>query len=197
MSDLVDIYKNLEGGTLFHTKLRKLRYEEGRLFLSSTPLAKRFLLVGDVVNIGYANFLLPARVVGKNENLVANIFYAGEGKLGDRSKPRVPVQREYSFKLLLKFEGVFRAFDPVDISEGGFSLIIYDSTLVPLMVGKQMEFKITGREELYGACGMARLVGILEDGQMVKLAFEADVDDVSATKIRLYVINTIKRLLGA
>ena len=197
MSDLVDIYKNLEGGTLFHTKLRKLRYEEGKLFLSPTPLAKRFLLIGDVVNIGYANFLLPARVVGKNENLMVDIFYAGEGKLGGRSKPRVPVQKEYSFRLILKLEGVFRVFDPVDISEGGFSLIIHDSTLVPLMVGKQMEFKITGREELRGVCGTARLVGIFDDGQMVKLAFEADMDDVSATKIRLYAINTIKRLLGA
>ncbi|MEJ5338568.1 MAG: hypothetical protein ACK42C_03205 [Aquificaceae bacterium] len=197
MAELIDVYKNLEGGILFHTKLEKLKYQEGKVYLNPTPLARRLILTGDVINLGYMNFVLPGRVVGKNENIIVNIFYAGEGRLGDRSKPRVPVQKEHAFMVLLKIGGIFRTFEPVDISEGGFSLVITDSSLVPEMMNKSLDFKITGREELSGVSGTARLVGIVEERPYSsKLAFEVDIDDASSTKIRLYVINTIKRLLS-
>lgn len=197
MADLVDVYKNLEGGILFHTRLEKLKYQEGKVYLNTTPLAKRLILTGDIINLGYMNFVLPGRVVGKNEHIIVNIFYAGEGRLGDRSKPRVPVQKDYSFMVLLKIDGIFRTFEPFDISEGGFSLTISDVSLIPELINRNLDFKITGREELSGVSGTARLVGIMEEKPYSsKLAFEIDVDDANSTKIRLYVINTIKRLLS-
>ncbi len=197
MAELVDVYKTLEGGVLFHARLEKLRYQEGKLYLGTTSLARRLILTGDVINLGYMNFMLPGRVVGKNEHIIVDIFYAGEGRLGDRSKPRVPVQRDQTFVVLLKINGVFRAFAPIDISEGGFSIAVTDVSIVPDMLNRSLDFKITGREELSGVSGSAKLVGIMEESTYtLKLAFEIDVDDVNSTKIRLYVINTIKRLLS-
>ncbi len=197
MAELVDVYKTLEGGVLFHARLEKLRYQEGKLYLGTTSLARRLILTGDVINLGYMNFVLPGRVVGKNEHIIVDLFYAGEGRLGDRSKPRVPVQRDQAFVVLLKVNGVFRAFAPIDISEGGFSIAVTDVSIVPDMLNRSLDFKITGREELSGVSGSAKLVGIMEESTYtLKLAFEIDVDDVNSTKIRLYVINTIKRLLS-
>ena len=86
MADFVDVYKKLEENVLFHTKLEKIKYEDGKLFLTITPLSQRFLLLGDSVKVGYMTMLLPGRVVGKGENLIINLFYAGEGKWGDNGK---------------------------------------------------------------------------------------------------------------
>lgn len=197
MAKLVDVYKILEGGILFHTRLEKLKYQEGMLYLKTTPLAGRFILTGDIINLGYMSFVIPGRVVGKSNQIIVNIFYTGEGKLGDRSKPRVPVQKDQTFTVLLKIDGIFRAFMPLDISEGGFSLVVTDTSIIPEMLNKRLDFKITGREELSGVSGSARLVGIMEENTSTsKLSFEIDVDDASSTKIRLYVINTINRLLS-
>ncbi|WPM32847.1 hypothetical protein IAE16_03990 [Hydrogenobacter sp. T-2] len=197
MAKFVDVYKILEGGILFHTRLEKLKYQEGMLYLKTTPLAGRFILTGDIINLGYMSFVIPGRIVGKSNQIIVNIFYTGEGKLGDRSKPRVPVQKDQTFMVLLKIDGVFRAFVPLDISEGGFSLVVTDTSIIPEMLNKRLDFKITGREELSGVSGSARLVGIMEENTSTsKLSFEVDVDDVSSTKIRLYAINTIKRLLS-
>ena len=197
MADLVDLYKNLEGNILFHAKLKKLKYHEGKVYLNTTPLVNKFILTGDIVNLRYMSFMLPGRVVGKNNHIIVNVFYAGEGRLGERSKPRVLVQKEYSFAILLKIENVFRSFSPIDISEGGFSISLSNSAIVSKFMNEELDFKIMGREELLGVSGTARLVGIMEEGpNSLKLAFEIDVDDASSTKIRLYVINTIKRLLS-
>ena len=135
MADFVDVYKKLEENVLFHTKLEKIKYEDGKLFLTITPLSQRFLLLGDSVKVGYMTMLLPGRVVGKGENLIINLFYAGEGKWGDRSKPKVPVQKDLNFTVLIKFEGIYRAFEPVDISEAGLSLITLDDSIIPMMLG--------------------------------------------------------------
>ena len=133
----------------------------------------------------------------KNEYIMVDIFYASEGRLGDRSKPRVPVQKDQTFVVLLKIEGVFRAFAPIDISEGGFSIAVTDVSIVPNTLNRSLYFKITGREELSGVSGTARLVGIMEKSTYSsKLAFGIDVDDANFTKIRLYAVNTIKRLLS-
>ncbi len=197
MADFVDVYKTLEGSVLFHARLEKIKYQEGKVYLSATPLARRLILTGDVINPGYMCFVLPGRVVGKNEQIIVDIFYAGEKRFGDRSKPRVPVQKDRTFVVLLKIDGIFRAFTPLDISEGGFSLGLTDTSIVPGMLDRSFDFKIAGREELAGVFGTARLVGIMEENQYSsKLSFEIDVDDVNSTKIRLYVINTIKELLG-
>ena len=197
MAKLVDVYKILEGGILFHTRLEKLKYQEGMLYLKTTPLAGRFILTGDTINLGYMNFVIPGTVVEKSNQIIVNIFYTGEGKLGDRSKPRVPVQKDKVFVVLLKIDGSFRAFMPLDISEGGFSLVVTDTSIIPEMLNKRLDFKITGREELSGVSGSARLVGIMEEKTFIsKLTFEIDVDDASSTKIRLYVVNTINRLLS-
>ncbi len=197
MAKLVDVYKILEGGILFHTRLEKLKYQEGMLYLKTTPLAGRFILTGDIINLGYMSFVIPGRVVGKSNQIIVNIFYTGEGKLGDRSKPRVPVQKDKVFVVFLKIDGSFRAFMPLDISEGGFSLVVTDTSIIPEMLNKRLDFKITGREELSGVSGSARLVGIMEEKTFIsKLTFEIDVDDASSAKIRLYVINTINRLLS-
>ena len=51
MAKLVDVYKILEGGILFHTRLEKLKYQEGMLYLKTTPLAGRFILTGDTINL--------------------------------------------------------------------------------------------------------------------------------------------------
>ncbi len=197
MAKLVDVYKILEGGVIFHTRLEKLKYQEGMLYLKTTPLAGRFILTGDIIYLGYMSFVIPGRVVGKSNQIIVKIFYAGEGKLGDRRKPRVPVQRDQAFMVLLKIDSVFRAFIPFDISEGGFSLVVTDTSIIPELLNKRLDFKITGREELAGVSGSARLVGIMEENTSTsKLSFEIDVDDTSSTKIRLYVINTINRLLS-
>ncbi|MEJ7555084.1 MAG: hypothetical protein WKI49_01540 [Aquificaceae bacterium] len=197
MAKLVDVYKILEGGILFHTRLEKLKYQEGMLYLKTTPLAGRFILTGDTINLGYMNFVIPGTVVEKSNQIIVNIFYTGEGKLGDRSKPRVPVQKDKVFVVLLKIDGSFRAFMPLDISEGGFSLVVTDTSIIPEMLNKRLDFKITGREELSGVSGSARLVGIMEEKTFIsKLTFEIDVDDASSAKIRLYVINAINRLLS-
>lgn len=192
----VDLYKVTEEGVLFHTKLHKLGYEDGKVYLSSTPLTKKFLLVGDVVKLGYMNMLLPARIIGKGDSIIANIFYAGEGKFGERSKPRVPVQKDYGFTVLIKIEGIYRTFEPVDISEGGVAVTTSDSSIVHLIMGKTLSFKIAGREELMGVSGTLRLVGVMEEGQDIKLAFEMETGDLSTAKIRLYVVNAIKRVFS-
>jgi len=156
MAKLVDVYKILEGGILFHTRLEKLKYQEGMLYLKTTPLAGRFILTGDIINLGYMSFVIPGRVVGKSNQIIVNIFYTGEGKLGDRSKPRVPVQKDQTFMVLLKIDSVFRAFMPLDISEGGFSLVVTDTSIIPEMLNKRLDFKITGREELSGVSGIVQ-----------------------------------------
>ncbi|MCS7171310.1 MAG: hypothetical protein N3D14_04445 [Aquificaceae bacterium] len=195
MAELIDVYKNMENNLLFHTRLEKLGYEEGKVSLSITPLARRFILIGDMVRIGYMNILLPGRVVGKNESIIVSVLYAGEGRFGDRNKPRAPVHKNFGFTVLIKFDGVFRTFEPIDISEEGISVMALDGSYLPSMLGKNLEFKITGRDELAGVSGTARLVGIMEDRSKIKLALEIQTDDASTTKIRLYVVNTIKRLL--
>ena len=43
MADFVDVYKKLEENVLFHTKLEKIKYEDGKLFLTITPLSQGFL----------------------------------------------------------------------------------------------------------------------------------------------------------
>lgn len=197
MANFVDIYKKkLEENVLFHTKLEKIKYEEGKLFLTITPLSQRFLLLGDSVKVGYISMLLPGKVVGKGENLIINLFYSGEGKWGDRSKPRVPVQKDLNFTVLIKIDGIYRAFEPMDISEVGLSLITFDDSVLPMMIGKSLEFKITGREELSGVSGTLRLVGIMEDKNVIKLSCEMDLDDADTTKVRLYVIKTIEKLFS-
>lgn len=193
----MELYKVLEEKVLFHSRLEKLKYEDGKLYLSMTPLVRRFVLLGDIVNIGYAGFVLPARVVGKNESLIVNPFYAGEGKLGDRTKPRAPVLEEYRFTVLIKMDGVLRAFEPFDVSEAGFSIISADPYIPAELIGKVVEFKFAGREELSGIFGKARLVGVLEDNpHTTRLAFEVEIDDASATQIRLYVIKVIQKLFS-
>ncbi len=197
MANLVDVYKKLEEDVLFHTKLEKIRYEDGKLFLSPTPLSQKFLLLGDAVKIGYMTMLLPGRVVGKGENLIVHIQYAGEGGWGDRSKPRVPVQKDFGFTILIKLDGVYRAFEPVDISEVGISFITTEESILAMMLGKSLEFKIAGREELSGVSGFLRLVGIMEDKRVIRLSCEMDLDDANATKVRFYVIKAIERIFEA
>lgn len=197
MPNFVDLYKLLEEEkALFHTKLEKFRFEDGRLYLKMSPLARRFLMEGDLVSLGYAGLFVPGRVVGKDEHIVVKILYTKEKKLGDRTKPRVPIPKDQSFFILLRVEGVFRAFEPFDISEGGFSIITSDNSLVTSLISKEVEFRITGREELSGVAGTAKLVGILEKPEFLRLAFEIDIDDASATRIRFYAIKTMWRLLS-
>ncbi|MEN3028837.1 MAG: hypothetical protein ABDH29_06450 [Aquificaceae bacterium] len=112
-------------------------------------------------------------------------------------RPGARAERDFGFTVLIKLGGVYKIFEPVDISEGGLSVVAFDTSLIPMMLGKTLNFKISGREELLGVVGTARLVGIMEEGQETKLAFETELEDTSATKIRLYVINAINRLFGA
>lgn len=197
MGELVDVYKTLEDGTLFHTKLEKLKYEDDLLHLSLSSLARKFLMVGDIVSIGYMNILMPGRVAGKNEKVIVKTIYAGEGKLGERTKPRVPVQREMSFRVLVKVDGIFRTFEPIDISEGGLSVSTFDAASLPSLMGRELEFKLTGRDDLSGVSGNLKLVGIIEDTQFIKLAFEMQVDEQGLNRIRQYVVNVIKALMGS
>ncbi|MDM7266866.1 MAG: hypothetical protein P3W89_004435 [Aquificaceae bacterium] len=83
MANFVDIYKKLEENVLFHTKLEKIKYEEGKLFLTITPLSQRFLLLGDSVKVGYISMLLPGKVVGKGENLIINLYSIREKASGE------------------------------------------------------------------------------------------------------------------
>ena len=109
----------------------------------------------------------------------------------------MPVQKDLNFTVLIKFEGIYRAFEPVDISEAGLSLITLDDSIIPMMLGKSLEFKLTGREELSGVSGTLRLVGIMEEKKVIKLSCEIDLDDADATKVRLYVMKTIEKLLSS
>lgn len=196
MAKLVDLYKLLEKEKmLFHTKLEKLGFENGKLFLKISPLARKFLTEGDTVSVGYASFIVPGRVVGKSQHLVVRVNYLGEKGLADRSKPRVPILEEGLF-LLLKVDKIYRSLRLSDLSEGGFSAVTSDHSLVERLIDKVVEFKMTGLEELSGVYGSARLVGVLENQESLRLSFEMEVDDASATKVRLYVVKTMWRLLG-
>lgn len=195
MAELVDVYKVLEGGVLFHTKLEKLDYKEGKLSIAVSTLAKRFIFPGDVISIVYKEILLPVRVVGKGEKFILDVLYSGEGRLGDRKKPRVPVRGESSFLALIKIGQVYRTFEPYNISETGLSVYCNEPELISELVGKVVDFKLMGRGELAGIQGKLRLVNIFEETSLrARLAFEMEIEDVDATKIRLYVANAIRSL---
>lgn len=196
MADLVDVYKVLDGGILFHTKLEKLDYKEGKLSIAASTLAKRFVFLGDVVSVGYKELLLSVRVVGKSEKFILDVLYGGEGRLGDREKPRVPVWGENSFLALIKIGQVYRTFEPHNISETGLSVYCDELELINELIEKVVDFKFMGREELAGIQGKLRLVGIFEENpSRARLAFEMETEDVDTTRIRLYVAKAIKRLL--
>ncbi|MEN3034164.1 MAG: hypothetical protein ABDH18_04165 [Aquificaceae bacterium] len=192
------LYKILDDKILFRANTKKLQHRDLVVNLELTPFIKKFVMVGDSVGFSYGGVLLQGRVVGKGEHLIVELFYGREGKFGDRSKPRVAVPEDMSFRVLLKTGGPIRSFEPYDISEEGFAIFCNDPDFVSEIINKDVEFRLVGREDLSNISGSASLVNISEEGRgRLKLGFELKMQEALYTRLRFYIVEVLKKLFDS
>jgi hypothetical protein len=188
-----------EDSFFFNTKVRLKRIEEDRLVLTATPLFKRFAVLGKKAHIKYATFALPVKVVGKSgEEVMVTLPYLNPEKpVGDRRSARVVPSSTHPVELILSVsdeEG--RSYEVLDISEGGFSVLVKDISEVDRFLERDVNVRIDFPVEAESVEGSAKLVNVseLEDGS-VKLGFELFIDDADAVKVRFYVYSRIREML--
>ncbi len=181
----------------FTTKVNIKRVEGERLILTTTPLLKKFAVLGKRIYIKYRSFALPVKVVGKSEEelIVTLPELNPERPVGDRKSARVNPSHVHPVKLYVEVDGTRKEYEVEDISEGGFSIRVDASELENFLnkeVGVHIEFPV----ELEEVRGSAKLVNVqeLEDGKL-KLGFEMFLDDADTVKVRFYVYSRIREIL--
>ncbi len=181
----------------FTTKVNIKRVEGERLILTTTPLLKKFAVLGKRIYIKYRSFALPVKVVGKSEEelIVTLPELNPERPVGDRKSARVNPSHVHPVKLYVEVDGTRKEYEVEDISEGGFSIRVDASELENFLnkeVGVHIEFPV----ELEEVKGSAKLVNVqeLEDGKL-KLGFEMFLDDADTVKVRFYVYSRIREIL--
>ena len=188
-----------EDSYFFTTKTKINKVQEDRIFLQNTPLLKRFALLGKRIHFKYATFVLPSRVLGKSEKeiVISLPTLSSESPAGDRRSARVPPSHIHPLRLFIDKEGAEVEYEVVDISEGGFSILLKDPLELDLFLSKrEVKVHIDFPVEAEEVRGMARLVNIQElDEGKIKLGFEMLIDDADMVKVRFYVYSRIKEIL--
>ncbi len=193
---VVDVFV-FEDALFFTTSVPLLRVEGDKLVLKSTPLLKKFAVLGEKVYLKYSTFVLPVRVVGKKEDelIVTLPSLSPERPVGDRKSARVKPSHVHPVKLYFKDDGE-EDKEVEDISEGGFSIIVSNLSEVDRYINREVRVHIDFPVEVEEIEGTARLVNIQEfpDGR-IRLGFELFVDDADTVKVRFYVYSRIREIL--
>ena len=179
------------------TKVRIKRVEGERIVLTTTPLLKRFAVLGKRIYLRYSSFALPVKVIGKtDEELIVTLpELIPERPVGDRKSARVRPSHVHPVRLYIDVNGERKEYEVDDISEGGFS-IVADPLELERFMNREVSFHIDFPVEVEEIEGTAKLVNAqeLDDGRL-KLGFEMFVDDADTVKVRFYVYSRIKEIL--
>ena len=170
------------------------KFDGNLIHIETTPLLEKFGREGQRVYLKYKSFILPTRVVGRNENNILLEFpkISPEKPLGDRKSIRVPPLKEERFKVTLGNT----TKDLYDISEEGFAVLcnledvdnFKDRTTLPFY------FELPRVKEIIK--GTANLVNIRDYGDKIICGFEMiDVTNADSIKIRFYIYERIKEIL--
>ncbi len=188
-----------EDSFFFTTRVRIKRVEGDRIVLSTTELLKRFVVIGRRIHIKYGTFALPVKVVGKSEEdlIVTLPSLNPERPVGDRRSARVKPSHVHPVRLFISFDSEEeREYEVEDISEGGFSIVVSDPSLIDAFLDREVKIHIDFPVEVEELRGSARLVNVQELGNgRLKLGFEMFIDDADTVKVRFYVYSRIKEML--
>jgi hypothetical protein len=181
----------------FTTKVGIKRVEGNKVVLTTTPLLKKFAVLGKRIYLKYSSFALPVKVVGKSEEelIVTLPELNPERPVGDRKSARVKPSHMHPVRLYLEVDGERREFPVEDISEGGFSIVV-DSSELEKFLGREVGVHIEFPVEVEEVKGTAKLVNVqeLEEGK-VKIGFEMFIEDADTVKVRFYVYSRIREIL--
>ncbi len=196
----IEIYIVENEGIMFHTATGKVSFEEDRITVKSTRLLNKFAIIGNKAYLSYKTFVLPVRVVGKSEDRV--IFSLPnlnvERPIGERKHARVLNSKKKPVKLFLSLPDGEREFIPHDVSEGGLSVEVEDTSEVDsFLKGKEFPFRLEMPiQETPEVAGTLKLTNILEMQDRVRLGFELFMEDADMVKLRFYIYNRIKEMLS-
>lgn len=164
------------------------------IYVRVTPLLERFGKEGQKVYLKYNGFILPTKVVKKNEDSILLEFpkISQEKPIGDRRSVRVPPSKNEIFKVILgdKVKELY------DISEEGFAIYcdlgdvddFKEKTIVPFY----FELPRVGE----AIKGTANLANIRDYGDKIICGFNmVSVTSADTVKIRFYIYQRIKEIL--
>jgi len=164
------------------------------IYVQATPLLERFGKEGQKVYLKYKSFILPTKVVRKNEDNILLEFpkISQEKPVGDRRSVRVPPSKNEIFRVILgdKVKELY------DISEEGFAIYcdledvdnFKDKTIVPFY----FELPRVGE----AIKGMANLANIRDYGDKIICGFNmVGITNADTVKIRFYIYQRIKEIL--
>ena len=170
------------------------KFDGNLIHIQSSPLLEKFGREGQKVYLKYKSFILPTRVVGRNENHLLLEFpkISPERPLGDRKSIRVQPLKEENFKVVIgnMTKNIY------DISEEGFAVycslddidFFKDKKTFPFY------FELPRVKEIIK--GTANLVNIREHGENIICGFEmVDITNADSIKIRFYIYERIKEIL--
>ncbi len=170
------------------------KFQDNLIYISTTPLLERFGRQGQKVYLKYKSFILPTRVVGRNENYILLEFpkISPEKPIGDRKSIRVPPLKEEKFKVTVGNQ----TKDLYDISEEGFAVYcnLDDIDNFKNKNALPFYFELPRVKEIIK--GTANLVNIRDCGDKIICGFEmVDIPNVDSIKIRFYIYERIKEIL--
>ncbi len=194
---IVEIFL-FEDTFFFTTRVNIKKVEEDRIILTTTPLLNKLAMLGKKAHMRYSTFALPVKIVGKNEDeiIVSVPSLNPERPVGDRRSARVPPSHVHPVKLKLEVEGKMVDWELEDISEGGFSIVVSNTSEVDMFMDREVKFHMDFPVEVEEIEGTAKLVNIqeFEEGK-IKLGFEMLIDDADAVKVRFYIYSRIREII--
>ncbi len=188
-----------EDSFFFTTRVRIKRVEGDKIVLSTTELLKKFVVLGKRIHLKFRTFALPVKVIGKSEEdlIVTLPSLNPEKPVGDRRSARVNPSHVHPVRLFISLDGEEeKEYEVEDISEGGFSVIVNDPSLIDVFMDREVKVHIDFPVEVEEVRGTARMVNVQELGEgRLKLGFEMFLDDADMVKVRFYVYSRIKEML--
>lgn len=170
------------------------KFEGNLIYVEISPLLEKFGREGQRVYLKYKSFILPTRVVGRNENNLLLEFpkISPEKPLGDRKSIRVPPLKEENFKVTVG--NLTKKL--YDISEEGFAVYCSLEDVDNLKERKSLPFYFELPRVKEIIKGTANLVNIREQGDSIICGFEmVDITNADSIKIRFYIYERIKEIL--
>lgn len=170
------------------------KFGGGIIYISSTPLLEKFGREGQRVYLKYKYFILPSRIVGRNDKHLLLEFpqISPEKPLGDRKSIRVPPLKEENFRVNINnTEKIL-----YDISEEGFAIYcsLEDIENFRRKISFPFYFELPRIKEVIK--GTAHLINIREQGNQIICGFEmVDITNPDTIKIRFYIYERIKEIL--
>ncbi len=187
-----------EDSFFFTSKVYIRRVEDSRLVLSSTPLLKKFAVLGKKVYIRVATFALPTKVLGKSESelIVSLPVLNPERPVGDRKSARVYPSDSHPVRVYLFTDEGEEEYEVIDISEGGLSIRVNSPDKVEAFLDREIDVRIDFPVEGEEVLGKAVVVNVQETEEgNIKLGFELLIDDADSVKVRFYVYSRIREIL--